>query len=184
MSNKEKKSRTGILYIFLAIILVLLSVFVAAKPVLKKAYPLKYESIISKYSKEYKIDKYLVMGIISAESKFNENAVSHKNAKGLMQLKDETAMWCIDSFDISTNCSQNELNINIGCAYLRYLLDKYDGNTKTALAAYNAGEGNVSNWLSDQNSEKSVLKSIPYKETKKYVETVEERVKIYRFLYS
>ncbi|MBQ4631073.1 MAG: lytic transglycosylase domain-containing protein [Clostridia bacterium] len=151
---------------------------------LKKAYPLKYEDYIISCSEKYNLDKYLIMGIISAESKFNENAVSHKDAKGLMQIKDETALWCIENFEISTDCEPQELNIRIGCAYMRYLLDKYHGNEKTALAAYNAGEGNVNEWLKNQSTDSnSALESIPYKETADYVKRVDKRAKIYRFLY-
>lgn len=184
MKHKENKSRSGILYICLAIILVIISTFLVAKPLMKKVYPLKYEEVITSCSEKYQIDKYLIMGIISAESKFNEDAVSHKKARGLMQIKDETMKWCIEEFDISEDCNPDELNITVGCAYLRYLLDKYGNNTETALAAYNAGEGNVTKWLNDQKKDSSAnLDAIPYKETEGYIKRVQKRAKIYKFLY-
>lgn len=168
----------------MAVLLVIISLLFVAKPIMRKAYTLKYEDIIITCSNEYNLDKYLVMGIISTESKFDENAVSHKGAKGLMQLKDETASWCIKQFNISTDCSADELNIRVGCSYIRYLIDKYNGNIETALAAYNAGEGNVAQWLEKQeNKDGYILSSIPYKETEKYVKTVKKRMKIYKFLY-
>ena len=69
-------------------------------------------------------------------------------------------------FDIDTNGDFNEMNINVGCAYIRYLTDKFAGNKKTVLAAYNAGEGNVTKWLGEQgNGEDLSLSEIPYTET-------------------
>lgn len=184
MNQLLNRSRSRIIYFFSAFVLAMVSLCLVAKPALKAIYPLKYEDEIKKYSDAYSLDEHLVMAIISAESKFDENAVSPKGAKGLMQLKDETASWCMENFDIEKSLDKNALNINIGCAYLRYLIDKYKGCTDTAIAAYNAGEGNVSSWLREQNAESVVLCSIPFGETEKYVETVKKRLKIYRFLYN
>ena len=100
-----------------------------------------------------------------------------------MQIKDETASWCIEKFGLENINDENAMNINIGCAYLRYLIDKYKGCYDTALAAYNAGEGNVSSWLNEQGDESVVLCSIPFGETERYVKTVNQRSKIYKFLY-
>ncbi len=171
-------------YIIFGIIAFFVMVAVLFKPVMKLAYPVKYIDLIQKYSKEYNLDEHMVMAVISTESKFDKDAVSPKNAKGLMQLKEETALWCMEQFDINSDGADihtPELNIRIGCAYLRYLTDKFK-NTNTALAAYNAGEGNVSGWLKDSKDE-SLLKSIPFAETKKYVNTVNKRTKIYHYLY-
>ncbi len=168
-----------------AAVLAVITVFLVSRPVLRAVYPLKYEHFIEKYSADYNLDKYLVMGIISAESKFDESAVSHKNAKGLMQIKDETFNWCVEIFGIEAQPDANEMNINVGCAYIRYLTDKFSGNEKTAVAAYNAGEGNVSDWLDEQRSGSDhSLSEIPYGETEKYVETVWKRQKIYKYLYN
>ena len=172
-------------YVIFVLIFILISVALLIKPIMKNIYPLKFENYISKYSTMYGIDKYLVMGIISSESKFDENAVSHKAAKGLMQLKDETAKWCIENFNIKETSDPSEMNISIGCAYINYLIDKYKGNTLTALAAYNAGEGNVTRWLKEQGSPPDkALGDIPFGETEKYVTKVLQREKVYRFLYS
>lgn len=185
MNQIPYKARSRFIYIISALVLVVTSVCLLAKPIMKIAYPLKFENIIYKYSNMYELDAFLVMALISAESRFDEKAVSHKNAKGLMQLRDETADWCIREFGIDESLDANSLNINIGCSYLKYLIDKYKGNTDTALAAYNAGEGNVSKWLTEQSGENSVvLCSIPFAETEKYVKKINQRVKIYRFLYS
>ena len=155
---------------------------VLLKPSLKCFYPIKYTDEINEFSEKYKIKKELTAAIISAESKFQKEALSRKNAKGLMQLKEETAKWCMEKYKIKgdvKNIYLPALNIKIGCAYMRYLLEKFE-NENLAIAAYNAGEGNVQKWIKAQGEENL---TIPFKETKKYVETVKKREKIYRFLY-
>ena len=124
---------------------ILAAVCVCSMPFLMRAvYPLKYEDCIEQYSRRYNLDEFLVMGVISAESRFSEDAISHKSAKGLMQLKDETAHWCAEKYGIEGEIYLPEVNIEIGCAYLRYLLDLFDNSIENALAAYNAGQGRVS----------------------------------------
>ncbi len=167
---------------------VLLAVSLAARPVKKLIYPLKYEDIIYKYSEKYSLDPYLVMGVISAESRFDPNAVSHRDAKGLMQIKDDTARWCAEKFntDVSAeNLFDPETNIAIGCAYINYLLQIFGGEAETALAAYNGGQGNVSSWLGDgrYSSDGKRLYKIPFGETERYVEKVLARQQIYWKLY-
>jgi len=185
MNKIQVRNRMSFMVIMFALVISVISILLVSKPILRAVYPLKYDNLISEYSAIYGLDKYMVMGIISAESKFEETAVSHKNARGLMQIKDETFDWCAKMFDIDTNGDFNEMNINVGCAYIRYLTDKFAGNKKTVLAAYNAGEGNVTKWLGEQGSSEDLsLSEIPYTETEKYVETVEKRQKIYRYLYN
>ena len=136
----------------------------SAPYVLKTVYPLKYESSIAEYSQKYGLDKFLVMGVISAESRFSEDAVSSKSAKGLMQLKDDTAYWCAEKYGIDGEIYEAEVNIEIGCAYLRYLLDLFGQDTENALAAYNAGQGNVKKWLADDrySTDGETLENIPF----------------------
>lgn len=158
------------------------------KPAMKLIYPLKYEQQILKYSENFELNEYLVMGIISTESGFDEHAVSHKSARGLMQVKKETALWCIESLGLDIKENEiflSEQNIYIGCAYLDYLEDLYGGNTLTALAAYNAGLGNVNKWLADPrySDDGITLKKIPFEETSQYIKKVRKRTEIYRNLY-
>ena len=167
---------------------VLLAVGFAARPVKKIIYPLKYADIIYKYSSQYNLDPYLVMGVISAESRFDPNAESHRNAKGLMQIRDDTARWCAEKFntDVSAeNLFDPETNIAIGCVYINYLLQIFGGEVETALAAYNGGQGNVSDWLNDgrYSSDGKRLYKIPFGETERYVEKVIARQQIYWKLY-
>lgn len=167
-----------------AVLVAALTGFIAPY-IMKTVYPLKYEDSIRESSAKYNLDPFFVMGVISAESRFSENAVSNKDAKGLMQLKDDTAKWCAKKYGIEGSLYETYVNIEIGCAYLRYLLDLFDGNTENALAAYNAGQGNVKKWLADTrySSDGKKLDTIPYTETREYVLRVLQRENIYRKIY-
>ncbi|MBQ3053530.1 MAG: lytic transglycosylase domain-containing protein [Clostridia bacterium] len=153
----------------------------------KAVYPLKYSDYVEKYAENYKIDKYLVYSIIKAESEFKFNARSEKGAVGLMQIMPSTGKEIAQKLGIE-NFSEEvllnpEININIGCYYLSYLLNKYDGNIKTAVAAYNAGYGNVDNWLAVEQIDFLSGQEIPFGETKKYLLKVEKNLDNYFNIY-
>ncbi len=184
MKNK-KKSGLGI-WIFVFLLSLAGAYFLT--PGLEYIYPLKYESAITSCAKKHKLDKYFVMGIISAESNFETDARSNKDAYGLMQIKEDTALWCVENLDTGVekkDIYKPEANIAIGCAYLRYLTDTFGGNIITATAAYNAGPGNVQKWLADPrySDGKGKLERIPFSETDSYVTKVQKRAKIYKKIY-
>lgn len=151
-------------------------------------YPLKYDHLVLKYSELYDLDPYLVFSIIKVESKFDPNAKSHKNAKGLMQITEKTGEWAAAEIGIEEYSSEKlfdpEINIHIGCWYIKKLLDQFE-DIETSLAAYNAGSGNVSKWLQDKNYSKDGKKvhNIPFLETKAYVKKVLDSRRIYKKLY-
>ncbi|MCG6909703.1 MAG: lytic transglycosylase domain-containing protein [Deltaproteobacteria bacterium] len=108
------------------------TVAVDRRPESKPKQP--FERIINQAATTHKVDPALIKAIIMAESRYNPRAVSKRGAIGLMQLMPVTAKWLgvEDSFD-------PEENINGGVMYFRKLLDRFDGDIKLALAAYNAG---------------------------------------------
>lgn len=160
-----------------------------AKNILRHFYPYKYKQDIITYSKKYNVDPYLVLAIIKAESNFNENATSAKNAHGLMQITSETGLWASEKMKI-VNYNDNMLykpqfNINMGSWYVSDLTKEFNGNIDLVLAAYNGGRGNVQKWLSstDHSSDGKTLEYIPFKETDKYVKKVKVNYNIYKYLY-
>lgn len=147
-------------------------------------YPLKYKSVIIKYSSLNSIEPYLVASIINEESSFNKNAVSSKGAVGLMQLMPTTAEWICERLNTIYNKDDlfiPELNIKYGTYYLNYLIKKFK-NKDTALVAYNAGEGVVSKWLQDKtiSLDGIILNVIPYKESENYLKRINNSFKLYK----
>lgn len=149
-------------------------------------YPLRYEYYISSNAYANKLDKFLVAAVIKTESNFISDAHSGK-ARGLMQLTDDTASWVADKIGMKfkhDDLDVPEVNIKMGCWYLKYLIDKYE-NIDTALAAYNGGMGNVSKWLNNKqySDDGKTLKYIPFKETREYVKKVNKYKSVYEEKY-
>ena len=123
--------------------------------------PTTYRELIHASCARHGVDPALVHAIVKVESDFNPYAVSRKGAMGLMQLMPQTAV------DLNVQNSFNPTdNIDGGVKYLRYLMDRYEGNLSLALAAYNSGESAVKKWGTIP----------PFKETQNYVQRI---LKIY-----
>lgn len=148
-------------------------------------YPLKYSEYVEKAAAEYDVDKYLVYSIIKAESSFNEYARSHADAKGLMQVTDETAKWAAEKMNMHEdfNIYNPEININIGTWYISKLLTDNGGDLVLALASYNAGGGNVKKWLENSGKDELDIDKIEFEETKTYVAKTLKYYEKYKNLY-
>lgn len=176
-----------ILKLFLILISILICVIVL-KPeriILKQLYPQKYSEYVSQYAKEYGLSESIVFAIIKNESNFEKNISSNKGAIGLMQIMTETGEEVANKLSITEmNLLDAETNIKIGTKYFSDLYKKYN-NTELALAAYNAGSGNVDKWIQQGIIESSGenVENIPYKETNMYVRKVIQSEKIYESLY-
>lgn len=154
-------------------------------------YKTTYIEYIEKSCSGSSIDPYLVLSIIRVESGFNPNAISSKNAKGLMQIQDNTYSDVSDMFSgVYDNIDpyEPETNIKVGIAYFKKLVNKYNGNYYIALLAYNAGMGNVNSWLSkgiiSKDLDEYIVPDIPFKETREYLKKVISTYNIYKFLYN
>ena len=172
------------------LLIVLLALLVGSRYVVKeKFFPYKYQEYVDMYSKEYDLDPLFVLSVMKTESKFDENAHSHKNAVGLMQITVETGEWASKQMGNKSfskdDLYNEEYNIKMGCWYLRWLGDMFDNNTDLMVAAYNAGPTNVQKWLENMeySSNGKELEYIPFGETKKYVDKVNTYYNVYQYLY-
>lgn len=173
--------------IILSIIIILGGVFYfEGGRVVQLLYPKKYSIYVEKYSEEYNLDENLVYSVIKAESKFNEEALSRRGAKGLMQIADITRDWAIDELELSEDIDiyDPETNIRIGCWYLNTLYKEF-GETDLVIAAYNGGSGNVKKWLADEeySDDGHNLHTIPFLETDRYLTKVKKNYEQYNKLY-
>lgn len=184
----NKRFLIGFLLIFI-IIVIFFGVF--KNEILKVFYPLKYSEIVEKYAQDYDVEESLIFALIKAESNFKEEAVSHKDAIGLMQIMEETAIDVAKKYDISIdeNDAKEDIlnidnNINIGTKYIAILLEKY-GNIEIAVAAYNAGIGTVDKWIEQGiiKADGTDIENVPYKETNNYVRKILVNYKMYKDLY-
>ena len=158
--------------------------FLISLPVVQKKflYPFPYRTTVEDYSARWQVDKFLTIAVMKVESNFSEAARSQSGAVGLMQIMPETAAWIAyqlnetpEEFDCDIkNLREPETNIRYGTWYLAELEDEFNGNDVLALAAYNAGRGNVREWMTKNHWDKnfSDVDKIPYAETRHYVKSV------------
>jgi len=179
-----RKRRKQVVLWFLLIVIALGGIFSIYAT--RRFFPMKYCDIIERYATKYDLPRELIYAIIRAESSFNRYAVSHAGASGLMQIMEPTGVWAAEQmrlvdFDYE-RIFEPELNIHIGTWYINRLIIQFGGNLDTALAAYNAGSGNVSSWLNEQGSIDHSLEHIPFGETRNYVRRVNLYQNVYRIL--
>ncbi|MBR5535673.1 MAG: lytic transglycosylase domain-containing protein [Clostridia bacterium] len=153
-----------------------------------RLFPLKYLTEIRTVCGELNVDPYLVAALIKAESNFNMDAISRADAKGVMQLTDETAEFCAEKLNMELaegDIYSPKVNIRLGSYYLKRMLDLFEGDEALAIAAYNAGAGRVKKWLKnpEYSPDGESLQVIPYEETKNHVKKIEAYKKIYKILY-
>lgn len=148
-------------------------------------YPLKYTDYIAASSKQYTVNPYWICATIKAESSWNPDATSSAGAVGLMQLLPATATelanWGLvdDTLYPPDKLSDPQVNIEYGTAYLRYLVEHYH-EMEPAIAAYNAGIGNVDEWMKNGGD---IRDNIRFSETKAYLLTIVRNKEEYEELY-
>lgn len=175
--------------LFFSVIFAMFSLFYLNKDIIKDdIYIYPYKDIIIKYANENGLEVSLLTAVIISESKFYYSAESHRGAKGLMQLMPETAKWVAEKIG-HENFSEEQLldpetNIKLGSWYLASLKKEFNGNEILMLAAYNAGRGNVNEWITSNGWKRDFndIEEIPYPETKVYVEKVLMRKQFYEDL--
>ena len=153
----------------------------APEAVRKAVYPLRYEETIREASRKNGLDPAFVAGVIYTESRFRPDAESHQEAYGLMQMLPATAEFVQRRSGIAGDFREPRTNIRLGTWYLSYLDERYRGNERLMLAAYNSGEGTVDGWISDDGFD--IAEDIPFEETREYVERSLEARQRYEEIY-
>jgi soluble lytic murein transglycosylase len=152
-------------------------------------FPRPYWSDLKRFSVANGLDPYLVASLIRQESEFNPVAVSRANAVGLMQLLPRTGKLVAHQVAMKRyNPSQlytAPVNLELGTRYFRGMVDKFGGSFEEALAAYNAGSDRVEEWMGQGKYRDAAefVESIPFTETREYVQAIMRNTSVYRQLY-
>ena len=158
------------------------------RPYWEALFPKPYWTDLKRFSTDNALDPYLVASLIRQESEFNPNAVSKKDAVGLMQLLPKVGRGVAKQEKLRHFSTQQlftpSVNMQLGTRYFRSMVDKF-GAFEYALAAYNAGSDRVQDWLG-QGKYRDVaefVESIPFTETREYVQAIVRNANVYKQLY-
>ncbi len=152
-------------------------------------FPMPYQKDLVKNAKLQNLDPYLVAALIRQESEFNPKALSHKNAYGLTQLLPATGRQMAKKNGVrrfrTSMLFQPATNLQLGSRYLRSMLDEWGGKWEQTLASYNAGKTRVDDWVNWGSFQEPAefVETIPFTETREYVQAVLRNAAIYRRLY-
>src|ERR1039458_6600877 len=159
------------------------------RPYWEALFPKAYWTDLRKYSLLNGLDPYLVASLIRQESEFNALALSRANAVGLMQLLPKTGKTVAKQVKLKGYSAPQlftpAVNLELGTRYFKDMVDKYNGQFEYALAAYNAGSDRVGDWLGQGHyrDPQEFVESIPFTETREYVQAILRNANVYRQLY-
>ncbi|MBI2682928.1 MAG: transglycosylase SLT domain-containing protein [Acidobacteriales bacterium] len=159
------------------------------RPILEGLFPRAYWPVLERQAQENALDPYLVASLIRQESEFNPQAVSRANAYGLMQLLPSVGRQVAHRIKLKPYSTASLLdpnaNLRLGTRYFREMLDENGGQVEYALAAYNAGPDRVTDWLAagPYRDIPEFVESIPFTETREYVQAIMRNVRVYKQLY-
>ena len=188
MSENRNVNKFKLVSLLLILAVVLIIIIVnAVKLGVQTVYPRQYVDLVEENAKQFDINEALIYALIKTESGFDKNAVSSVGAKGLTQITPDTFSW------LQTKTGEEyaedalfepEISVYYGVYFLDMLLEEF-GNTETALAAYHAGRGKVTEWLSDPriSPDGETLENIPYEDTAGYVKRVMKNTEKYKKIY-
>ncbi len=152
------------------------------------AFPLPYRKSLEEYCRAQMLDPYLMAALIRQESEFNPKAISRANARGLAQVMPATGRQLSKKLGMRYRTAMlftPDTNLKLGTYYLKQLSDQLEGKWEAALASYNAGKSHVTTWLAAGNYREPAefVESIPFNETRQYVQSVLRNAEVYRRLY-
>jgi soluble lytic murein transglycosylase len=154
------------------------------------AFPLPFRALLDRNASANKLDPHILAGLIRQESEFDPKAVSRSNAMGLAQVMPATGKQLSRKLGIkrfrNAMLLRPEINLRLGAYYLRSILDQFDGRWEPVLAAYNAGGSRARAWLGwgDFREPAEFVETIPFSETRHYVQVVLRNAETYRALYA
>jgi len=174
---------------YLLLLLILLALAAAHRPIGRLLFPLPFYDLLTYHATHNGLDPYLVAAVVRVESNFDPRARSARGALGLMQVMPETGAWMarqLEETDFDPErLFEPEFNVRLGTRYMAHLLREFGGDTVLVLAAYNAGTGQVKEWLAraEWTGEGRTVDQIPFPETRQFVRKVLWYQQVYRYLY-
>ena len=170
-------------------------ILVTLPPLARKAdqllYPRKYSRQVEQWAAEYELDPLLVYAFIRTESGFDPAATSSVEARGLMQMTEETFIWlrskiAPDEGLLFANLYDPETSIRFGCYYLHLCMERYNGDVATAAAAYHSGWGTVDALLQmeEHSADGETLQGFPYNQMNHYVKKITSCYARYQRIYA
>ena len=166
-----------------------LTLFSLPPEIQKTLFPIPYKEEVEHFSRERKLDPFVVLSIMKQESKFKRFARSQAFARGLMQIIPSTAsslaaMLGLQNFQVD-QLYEPEININLGTRYIQEIIKQFGNDVEFIAAGYNGGEPNVRRWRdgSIPNETIDFVSSIDFKETKNYVMIVKTNYELYKGIY-
>jgi peptidoglycan lytic transglycosylase len=189
--GRLRRRRLGLVAVALAVgvLCALILTGLGENAVREITLPLRHDDIIRQQAADKDLDPALIAAVIYEESRFRDQT-SHAGARGLMQITPETADAIAQHSGgvrfKQSDLAEPQINISYGAYYLRLLLDHYGGNETLAIAAYNAGIGNVDKWVAGAGGADGFKSAehIPFPETRAYVDNVTDRRREYRENYA
>ena len=155
----------------------------------ERLFPLPYSRQLRKRAAPHRLDPYLLAGLIRQESEFNAGAKSRAGALGLMQIMPRTGRALARRVGIKSLATRQlynpDLSLRLGTLHFRSVLNQFEGQLEYSLAAYNAGEHRVEKWMTwgDFSEPEVFVETIPFTETRGYVQAVLRNAEVYRRLY-
>jgi soluble lytic murein transglycosylase len=152
------------------------------------SYPRPYQELVQSAADEFELDPLLIWSVMRVESRFDPDALSLADARGLMQIIPSTQNWIAEQLEIELQPGDAylpEINIRMGSWYLKYLLDYFDGDLELAILAYNGGFANVEAWQADPlvSDREDLLRWIGFGETREYLQRVMLDYLVFQELY-
>lgn len=164
--------KKSVKYVAVAITALMFAVVIIPAVSLCMIFPNKYAGNIAEAADEFGLSRSLVKSVVWTESRFDPKATSNKGAKGLMQIMPDTFRECATALGLPRDSDIYDVTTSLrcGCYYLSLMIDKFDGDVKAALMAYNAGEVNAQKFLDGAET---------FPETKGYLSSISRAQKIY-----